>query len=145
MAAAAPTTGSPKHHDPSFTMTELVDKLEGFTRQEFEDTCIRRFFFGLSNDPYGGTAGLYDMGPSMCSMKANFVDLWRRHFVIEEGMMEMDLPSVVPEEIFIASGHVAKFNDVMVRDSVTGENFRLDKLVDAWCDGKIADAKVPAA
>ena len=64
--------------------TGLPDKLTGFNRVEFEDTCRRRFFFGLAFDPYGGTAGLYDLGPPMCAMKANMLAFWRQHFVLEQ-------------------------------------------------------------
>ena len=136
-AHADPASGAAAGAPPT-----LVKELTGFTRAEFEDTCIRRFFFGLANDPYGGTAGLYDLGPAMCAMKANFVQEWRRFFITEEGMCELDLPVVTPEEVFKASGHVERFNDVMVRDTVTGENFRLDKLIEAWCGLQCADPKV---
>eukprot|EP00672_Neobodo_designis_P020340 CAMPEP_0174840362 /NCGR_PEP_ID=MMETSP1114-20130205/8636_1 /TAXON_ID=312471 /ORGANISM="Neobodo designis, Strain CCAP 1951/1" /LENGTH=624 /DNA_ID=CAMNT_0016074507 /DNA_START=41 /DNA_END=1915 /DNA_ORIENTATION=+ len=119
----------------------LPDKLTSIVRSEFEDTCIRRFFYGPSNDPYPGTAGLFDLGPVMTAMKANFVDMWRRHFVIPECLCELDLPAVTPECVFLTSGHVERFNDVMVRDTVTGECARLDKLIEEWAEAKIADKK----
>lgn len=122
----------------------LPSKLEGFARAEFEDTCKRRFFFGLAFDPYGGTAGLYDLGPPMCAMKANFLSYWRQHFILEENMCEVDTTCITPEEVFVASGHVARFNDVMVRDTVTGECIRADKFIEEFCETKIVDAKVPA-
>lgn len=123
-------------------MAQLPEKLSGFVRSEFEDTCKRRFFFGLAFEPYGGTAGLYDLGPPMCAMKANLLSYWRQHFVLEENMCEVDTTCITPEEVFIASGHVTRFNDVMVRDTVTGECIRADKYVEEFCEGKINDAKV---
>jgi len=124
--------------------TVLPSKLDSFARTEFEDTCKRRFFFGLAFDPYGGTAGLYDLGPPMCAMKSNFLAYWRQHFVLEEGMCELDTTCITPEEVFLASGHVTRFNDIMVRDTVTGECIRADKYVEEFCDTKINDAKVSA-
>lgn len=123
-------------------MTALPSKLANLVRAEFEDTCKRRFFFGLAFEPYGGTAGLYDLGPPMCAMKANLLAFWRQHFVLEENMCEVDTTNLTPEEVFIASGHVERFNDVMVRDSVTGECIRADKLVEEYCEKMIEDAKV---
>eukprot|EP00331_Platyophrya_macrostoma_P005885 CAMPEP_0176424526 /NCGR_PEP_ID=MMETSP0127-20121128/10881_1 /TAXON_ID=938130 /ORGANISM="Platyophrya macrostoma, Strain WH" /LENGTH=620 /DNA_ID=CAMNT_0017805583 /DNA_START=110 /DNA_END=1972 /DNA_ORIENTATION=+ len=125
--------------------TSLPEKLTQFARSEFEDTCRRRFFFGLAFDPYGGTAGLYDLGPPMCAMKANMLSYWRQHFVLEENMCEVDTTCITPEEVFLASGHVERFNDVMVRDTVTGECIRADKYIEEFCDTKINDAKVSEA
>ena len=49
----------------------------------------RRFFYGPSFSLYGGVAGLYDYGPAGCAMKANMVNYWRNHFVVEENMLEV--------------------------------------------------------
>lgn len=123
---------------------ELPSKLTGFTRGEFEDTCRRRFFYSLAFEPYGGTAGLYDLGPSMCAMKHNMLAFWRQHFVLEESMCEVDCTCLTPEEVFKVSGHVTRFNDVMVRDVVTGECIRADKLIEEWAETQLAADKLPA-
>jgi glycyl-tRNA synthetase len=123
----------------------LPSKLEGFVRTEFEDTCRRRFFYGLAFDPYGGTAGLYDLGPTMCAMKSNMLQYWRQHFVLEESMCEVDTTCLTPEEVFKASGHVTRFNDVMVRDTVTGECIRADKFLEEWSETQMGKEGVTAA
>ncbi|CCW61172.1 unnamed protein product [Phytomonas sp. EM1] len=120
----------------------LPSTLEGFVRAEFEDTCCRRFFYGLAFDPYGGTAGLYDLGPVMCAMKSNMLAYWRQHFVMEEGMCEIDPTCLTPEQVFKASGHVVRFNDVMVRDTVTGECIRADKFLEEWSETQLADPQI---
>lgn len=114
-------------------------------RAAFEDTCARRFIFGPSFEPYGGTAGLFDYGPVLCAMKANFLQLWRTHFIVEEHMCEVDTTCVTPHEVLLASGHVERFNDMMVRDSVTGECIRLDKYLGEWLENKASDHKTPEA
>ena len=108
----------------------LPNKLENFNRSEFEDTCKRKFFFDSSFDIYGGVAGLYDYGPVLCTIKNNFIQLWRRHFILEENMSEIECTCITPEEVFINSGHVERFNDIMCRDTKTGECFRLDKYLE---------------
>ena len=123
---------------------ELPNKLV-LDRREFEDTCNRRFIFGPAFDPYGGTSGLFDYGPVLCAMKANFLQLWRTHFIVEEQMCEIDSVSVTPHEVLLASGHVERFNDWMVRDTVTGECIRLDKYVNEWLDTRASDPKLPEA
>ena len=105
----------------------MLQRLPNFNREEFEDTCKRKFFFDNAFDLYGGVAGLYDYGPVLCAMKNNFIQEWRRHFILEENMCEIECTCVTPEEVFIHSGHIAKFNDIMCKDTKTGECFRLDK------------------
>nr|CCC95542.1 unnamed protein product [Trypanosoma congolense IL3000] len=124
--------------------TVLPSKLDNLVRTEFEDTCRRRFFFGLAFDPYGGSAGLYDMGPPLCSMKANLLAYWRQHFVLAESMCEVDTTCLTPREVFTTSGHVSRFNDIMVRDTVTGECIRADKFIEEFCDTQIRDDKLSA-
>lgn len=73
--------------------------------------------------------GLYDYGPPGCAIKANLLALWRRHFVLEDNMLEIDGTSLTPEVVLETSGHVAKFQDYMVRDVVTHECYRADHLL----------------
>ncbi len=44
-------------------------------------------------------------------------------------MMEVECPSVTPEIVLKASGHVDRFNDLMVKDVKTLECFRADHLL----------------
>jgi glycyl-tRNA synthetase len=118
----------------------LPTKLPNFNRDEFEDTCKRKFFYGPSFEIYQGVAGLYDYGPILCAIKNNFLQEWRRHFIIEENMCEIECTCLTPEEVFIHSGHVARFNDVMCRDMKTGECFRLDKLLEGVLEGILENA-----
>jgi len=98
-------------------------------RKDFEQLMTSRFFYIPSFEIYSGPSGFYDYGPSCCAIKSNLISLWRKHFIIEENMLELDCCCVTPEKVFIASGHVAKFSDFMVTDLVTKEYFRADKLI----------------
>ena len=31
----------------------------------------------------GGVGGLFDLGPPACALKANMINLWKEHFVLE--------------------------------------------------------------
>ena len=46
-------------------------------------------------------------------------------------MLEVDCTVLTPEAILDASGHVARFADLMVKDTKNGECFRLDHLIKA--------------
>lgn len=103
-------------------------------REEFDNVCKHKFFFGPSSELYGGTAGLYDYGPVLCAMKNNLLQKWREHFVLEENICEIESPCAVQEDVFIHSGHVKKFNDLMCKDLETGECFRADHHLENFFD-----------
>lgn len=105
----------------------------------FEDIFKRRFIIAPSFSIYGGIAGLYDYGPPGCSIKNNLLQFWRRHFVLEEGMYEIECSSVTPSIVLETSGHVEKFQDFMVRDVVTKNCFRADHLLEEQIDKLLLD------
>jgi glycyl-tRNA synthetase len=72
---------------------------------------------------------LYDYGPPGSSLQANIINEWRKHFIIEEGMLEVDTTIMTPAVVFETSGHVARFADWMVKDTETGDVLRADHLV----------------
>ncbi|XP_003745656.2 glycine--tRNA ligase [Galendromus occidentalis] len=112
-----------------------------FDRTRMEDLLKRRFFYDQSFAIYGGITGQYDFGPMGCATKNNFLQAWRRHFVLEEGMLEVDCSILTPETVLKASGHVDRFADFMVKDVKNGECFRLDHLIKAHLEKVAADKK----
>ncbi|KAK6025778.1 glycine--tRNA ligase [Ostertagia ostertagi] len=46
----------------------------------------------------------YDFGPMGCALKANMLQEWRKHFVLEEGMLEVDCTSLTPEAVITKFG-----------------------------------------
>lgn len=76
-----------------------------------------------------GVAGLYDYGPPGSSLQANIIAEWRKHFIVEEHMLELDTTIMTPASVFETSGHVARFADWMVKDKETGDVLRADHLV----------------
>lgn len=107
-------------------------------QDRLQNVLLRRFFVVSAFEIYGGVAGLYDLGPQAAALRNNMVDLWRRHFVIEEDMVEVQCTNLVPECVLQASGHVAKFADLMVKDMKNGECFRADKLIETFLEARLA-------
>merc|ERR1719474_1588087 len=112
-----------------------------FDRTKMEDTLKRRFFYDQSFAIYGGVTGQFDFGPMGCAMKSNLIQAWRSHFVLEEQMLEVDCTVLTPETVLDASGHVSRFADLMVKDTVNGECYRLDHLIKAALEKTCADKK----
>ena len=108
-----------------------------FERPQIEDVIKKRFFYGPSFDIYGAVSGLYDYGPAGCALQANIIDLWRKHFIINDSMLEVDTTCLTPAEVLKTSGHVEKFADWMCKDSATGEIFRADHLVEEVIEARL--------
>ncbi|MFD1513155.1 glycine--tRNA ligase [Halomarina rubra] len=99
----------------------------------------RRGFFFQASEAYGGVAGFYVYGPQGATLKSNVEDAWRDRYVTREGHMEIDAPTVMPEPVFEASGHLDTFDDMIVECPSCGEPHRADHLVEGATD--IADAE----
>lgn len=94
-----------------------------------EGLLRRRFFIAPSFEIYGGVKGLYDYGPPGCAVKNNLLAVWRQHFIVEENMLELEATCLTPAPVLKASGHVDKFNDLMVEDVETSQPYRADHLL----------------
>ena len=90
----------------------------------------RRGLFFPGNEPYGGVAGFYVYGPTGAALKRNLERSWRDRFAVREGNMEIDAPTVMPEAVFEASGHLDGFDDMLVECAECGTSHRADHLVE---------------
>ena len=116
-------------------------KFEG-KKADLDDLIKRRFFFRQAFEIYGGVGGFFTYGPPGAAVKQNLIDLWRKHFVIEENLLEVDDTCIMPHDVLATSGHVERFNDFIVKDSKDPNRFwRADKLLEEVMDAKMADAK----
>ncbi|ODV60527.1 glycine--tRNA ligase [Ascoidea rubescens DSM 1968] len=112
-----------------------------FSREQLESVLKRRFFFAPSFELYGGVSGLYDYGPPGCAFQANIIDIWRKHFVLHEDMLEVDCSMLTPYDVLKTSGHVDKFSDYMSKDPKTGEIFRVDHLIEEVLEARLKGDK----
>ncbi len=78
---------------------------------------------------YGGVAGLVDYGPVGARLKRKVNDAWIEHWSKISNVVEVDSPTITPEPVLIASGHVGEFNDLMSECKKCGSIFRSDHLL----------------
>ncbi|WP_292486137.1 glycine--tRNA ligase [Methanohalobium sp.] len=100
----------------------------------------RRGFLWNSFEIYGGTAGFYDYGPLGSTLKRRIEQIWRDMYVVQEGFMEIETPTIGIEDVFRASGHVGGFSDPLCECEECGEAFRADHLVEDELDIESAEA-----
>ena len=106
--------------------------------------------FGLIWGPepeiYGGLAGFYTYGP-LGKLLKNKVENSVRKIFNSNGLRELEGPTVMPDSVWEASGHLETFSDRIVNCSKCKAVFRADKIIeekfdvaaDAWSDKKILD------
>ncbi|KAI5960417.1 GRS1 [Candida pseudojiufengensis] len=113
-----------------------------FSRESLEQLLKRRFFYAPSFEIYGGVAGLFDFGPPGCAFQTNIINEWRKHFILEEDMLEVEATMLTPYEVFKTSGHVDRFSDWMCKDLKSGEIFRADHLVEEVLESRLKGDKL---
>ncbi|CAF3440935.1 Glycine--tRNA ligase 1, mitochondrial [Fusarium graminearum] len=121
------------------TMTSSATTLKGqpLDKAVLESILRRRMFYTPSFEIYGGVGGLFDYGPPGCALQAAVIDQWRKHFILEEDMLEVDCSVLTPHEVLKTSGHVDKFADWMCKDPKNGEILRADHFVEAILEARL--------
>jgi len=111
--------------------------------ERIAELAKRRGFFTQTAAVYGGVGGFYTYGPHGASLKDNIEDAWRELFVTREGHMEIDAPTVLPEAVFEASGHLDIFDDMIVECVECNGSHRADHLVEDNTDIEEAESLSP--
>ncbi len=58
------------------------------------------------------------------------MQLWRKQYIAGEGFYEIESPTVTPEEVLKASGHVDNFTDPMTQCDGCKDVFRADHIIE---------------
>jgi len=109
--------------------------------EQLTELAKRRGFFLQTAGVYGGVAGFYTYGPAGATLKDNLEAAWRDRFVTREGHMEIDAPTVMPEPVFEASGHLDGFDDMIIECVECGASHRADHLVEDYPELDVEDAE----
>ena len=96
--------------------------------------CKRRGFIYPSSGIYGGINGCWDFGPLGVELKRNLKDDWWYSFVqLRNDMVGLDASIIMHPEVWIASGHVEAFHDMLVDCKDCKKRFRDDQLEGDRC------------
>ena len=84
--------------------------------QKLVALCKRRGFVFPSAEIYGGFANTYDYGPLGTLLKNNVRDAWIRSTIQRRDDIDLiDAALITSPKVWVASGHVAEFNDPLVQ------------------------------
>ena len=91
--------------------------------------CKRRGFIYQSSEVYGGIGGFWDYGPLGAELKRNLRDTWWKAMTRErEDVVGLDATIIMHPSIWVASGHVATFADMMRECTLTNKRVRADHV-----------------
>ncbi len=86
------------------------------------------FIWGPEPELYGGLAGFYTYGP-MGKLLKNKIENSVRKVFTSNGFWELEGPTVLPNIVWKASGHLDTFKDPVILCSKCNASFRPDKLI----------------
>ena len=98
------------------------------------------FVYGPFPEIYNGVAGFYAYGPLGKLLKNKVEDSVRRIF-FSNGFRELECPTVLPDIVWEASGHLQTFKEKIVECSKCKSIFRADKLIEESNDVNTATMK----
>ncbi|QGA80092.1 glycine--tRNA ligase [Candidatus Nanohalobium constans] len=98
--------------------------------EKVAELARRRGFYSPTAEAYGGVAGFQTFGPEGAELKRNIENSWRQTFSRELGHREIEAPTVMPEAVFEASGHLDGFDDMIIECPECGKSSRADHIVE---------------
>jgi glycyl-tRNA synthetase len=98
--------------------------------EKLSELSKKRGFFFQSSEAYGGAAGFQTFGPEGAEIKRNIENSWRDTFSKSLGHREIEAPTVMPEAVFEASGHLDTFDDMIIECPECETSSRADHIVE---------------
>ena len=108
--------------------------------------CKGRGFVYSGSEIYGGLANTWDYGPLGVELKNNVKKAWWKKFVQESPYnVGLDAAILMNPQVWVASGHVATFNDPLIDCKACKMRHRADKLAEEYNrENGITDVNIEA-
>ena len=115
------------------------------TMEKIVALCKNRGFVYAGSEIYGGLANSWDYGPLGVELKNNVKRAWWKKFVQENPYnVGLDAAILMNPQVWVASGHVATFNDPLIDCKACKMRHRADKLVEDFVRENNMDVNVEA-
>lgn len=107
------------------TVNKTMDKIVALAKN--------RGFVYSGSEIYGGLANAWDYGPLGIELKNNVKTAWWKKFIQENPYnVGVDCAILMNPQVWVASGHVAGFNDPLIDCKVCKSRYRADKMIEDW-------------
>ncbi len=85
-------------------------------------------------------AGFWDFGPVGQAIRRKIIDFWRKELIQKENMLEIYGSQILPEPVFVGSGHLKSFHDPIVQCTKCRKYERADHLLSTITKTNIPEA-----
>lgn len=107
------------------TVNKTMDKIVALAKN--------RGFVYSGSEIYGGLANAWDYGPLGVELKNNVKAAWWKKFIQENPYnVGVDCAILMNPQVWVASGHVAGFNDPLIDCKACKSRYRADKMIEDW-------------
>lgn len=107
------------------TVNKTMDKIVALAKN--------RGFVYSGSEIYGGLANAWDYGPLGVELKNNVKAAWWKKFIQENPYnVGVDCAILMNPQVWVASGHVAGFNDPLIDCKDCKSRYRADKMIEDW-------------
>ncbi len=95
--------------------------------------CKRRGFVYQGSEIYGGLGGVYDYGHYGAMLKNNIRDSWIKHMIqLRDDVYLLDSAIFMHPTTWVASGHVASFDDPQIECRNCHNRMRADHILESF-------------
>ena len=109
----------------------IILQNEEISLDKLVELSVRRGIIYPSGSIYGGLAGFFDWGPVGSEIRRNILNSWWRFFVeTREDVVGIHGSIITHPKVWVASGHVDEFADIMVECKKCKSRFRADQLLE---------------
>ena len=109
----------------------MTEKKQEFGIEEMATYCRSKGFIYTNSEIYGGMKGFFDYGHLGSEMKKNLKDSWWKfHVQDREDIVGIDGSIITHPKVWVASGHVASFQDLMLECTKCEEKVRADVFIE---------------
>ena len=127
-------TGMPQKIGVAPTVASVIDSVVNLAK--------RRGLVYQSGEIYGGTKSAWDYGPLGVALKENIKRQWWQSMVTgRDDVVGLDSSIILPRQVWVASGHVATFNDPLIECLNCHKRHRQDHLQEAYAAKKATKDK----
>ena len=98
---------------------------------ELTELLLKRAIIYPNSEIYNVSAGFYDYGSIGTQIKIGWENTWREHFLpLNPNFHEIQTTTIMPSQVFRASGHLEHFVDPVAECKKCKATFRADHLLE---------------
>lgn len=113
--------------------------------EKLTSLCKRRGIVFLSSEIYGGLGSFWDYGPLGVEIKRNIKNIWWQDTVLKrDDVVGIETSIIMHPQVWVASGHVQSFYDLLVDCKKCKKRFRQDHLegnICPECGGELTEPR----